>query len=129
MSAWFIFSALGFYPVNPVSGQYVVGSPFFEKVTLTLHPPAASSPATLTIRAPGVRTKPYIKSLTINGVPVVSPTIAHAQIAHGGEVVFEMSDTVEAWGNTEEVVKEFGVSVGGGEGEASVKPSRRTHGW
>ncbi|KAF7354596.1 Glycoside hydrolase family 92 protein [Mycena sanguinolenta] len=42
MSAWYLFSALGFYPVNPASGEYVVGSPFFDKVTVNL--PAVGSP-------------------------------------------------------------------------------------
>lgn len=53
----------------------------------------------LTIIAPGAQTKPYVKSLTINGEAVTWPIIHHDQIANGGSVVFEMSDKVEAWGN------------------------------
>ncbi|KIM42607.1 glycoside hydrolase family 92 protein [Hebeloma cylindrosporum] len=110
MSAWYIFSALGFYPVNPVSGEYVVGSPFFERITIDLNSrssPTSSSPSSssssssgkLKVTAIGARTKPYIKSLTIDGVKVDRPIIRHEQIAHGADVVFEMSDEVEAWGN------------------------------
>jgi len=100
MSAWYIFSAMGFYPVNPVSGEYVVGSPFHDKVTIRLPPvPNRREERTLTIIAPGAQTKPYVKSLTINGVPVPWPVIRHDQIVNGGNVVFEMSDKVQAWGN------------------------------
>ncbi|KAF9480738.1 hypothetical protein BDN70DRAFT_893891 [Pholiota conissans] len=116
MSAWFIFSAMGFYPVNPVSADYIVGSPFFEKISIDLDNPTSSSsnanPKRLTITAIGARTKPYIKSLTINRVPVTRPVISHAQIAQGAEVVFEMSDKVEAWGNDEAVLKVLGVQIG-----------------
>lgn len=118
MSAWYIFSAIGFYPVNPVSGEYVVGScvfliqfvfrllthprfsPFHDKITIRLPPiPNVRGERTLTIIAPGAQTKPYVKSLAINGVAVTWPIIHHDQIANGGSVVFEMSDKVEAWGN------------------------------
>ena len=67
----------------------------------------------LTITAIGARSKPYIKSLTINGIRVAQPIIKHEQIANGAEVVFEMSDEVEEWGNEESVLKAFGVQVVG----------------
>lgn len=115
MSAWYIFSALGFYPVNPVSGEYIVGrsvptifvlqnpvnilplrSPFFDQVTLTL--PTASRP--LSISARGASSgKPYIASVTIDGVPLSVPVIRHEQIKDGAEVVFEMSATPASWGS------------------------------
>lgn len=53
----------------------------------------------LTITALGARSKPYVKSLRINGVLVEAPVIKHEQIANGADVVFEMSDQIEAWGN------------------------------
>ncbi|KAF8654876.1 hypothetical protein AX16_003337 [Volvariella volvacea WC 439] len=104
MSAWYIFSAMGFYPVNPVSGEYVVGSPFFDKITIKLPPRPSYDPPvfeerTLVIKAPGARTKKYVKSLRINGEVVDGPVIRHEQIRDGGEVVFEMSDKIEEWGN------------------------------
>ena len=76
----------------------------------------------LTITALGARTKPYIKSLTIDGVPVDSPVIRHAQIAHGAEIVFEMSAGIEAWGNDPALVAAFGPGAaltGAGNGDAS----------
>ncbi|KAF9461450.1 glycoside hydrolase family 92 protein [Collybia nuda] len=105
MSAWYIFSAMGFYPVNPVSGEYVVGSPFFEKMSIELPPRPndgerpGQERRTLMIVAEGAKTKPYIKSLTINGRVVDAPVIRHEDIVGGGMVVFEMSEKVEAWGN------------------------------
>ncbi|KAJ2913627.1 hypothetical protein MD484_g6788, partial [Candolleomyces efflorescens] len=81
MSAWYIFSAMGFYPVNPVSGEYVVGSPFLEFIRLRLPDPRSTTKTiSLTIRAPGARTKPYVKSLTINGVKLTEPVIKHEQL-------------------------------------------------
>ncbi|KDQ52009.1 glycoside hydrolase family 92 protein [Jaapia argillacea MUCL 33604] len=93
MSAWYIFSALGFYPVNPVSGEYVIGSPLFEKITIDL--PASSKP--LVITAAGTQSKPYVKSVTLNGMSLTKPIIKHEDIAHGGELVFEMSGEPEEW--------------------------------
>ncbi|PPQ72017.1 hypothetical protein CVT26_007977 [Gymnopilus dilepis] len=127
MSAWYIFSAMGFYPVNPVSGEYVVGSPFFEQISIDLTDPSSTTSAAtksnkLTITAIGARTKPYIKSLTIDGVSVDGPTIKHEQIAKGANVVFEMSDSIEAWGNDEDVLQAFGVDL-----ERSARVRARKH--
>lgn len=115
MSAWYMFSALGFYPLNPASGEYVVGScvlffrlvqwvyltvvislrsPFFDKVTLNL--PGHAKP--LTITATGAPSAKYVRALTINGKAVTSPIIRHEQIAAGGDVRFEMSEAPESWG-------------------------------
>ncbi|KAL5534025.1 hypothetical protein ACEPAG_485 [Sanghuangporus baumii] len=95
MSAWYLFSALGFYPVDPISATYVVGAPFFDKVTVNL--PGAPRP--LVITSNGASAKKYVKSLTIDGIPQVDPVIAHAQITHGANIVFEMSDRPQAWGS------------------------------
>jgi len=94
MSAWYLFSAVGFYPVNPASRYYVVGSPFFDKVTISL--PGAQKQ--LVIRASGAPTKPYVKSLKVNGKSTVEPILSHDQISKGGEIVFEMSDEPQTWG-------------------------------
>ena len=115
MSAWYIFSALGFYPVNPVSGEYVVGryvhmrlcyhfadidipclrSPFYDQITIKL--PASEKPLVITSRGAG--TKPFVASLTINGRSLSEPVISHADIVNGGHIVFEMSETPTAWGS------------------------------
>ncbi|KZT02130.1 glycoside hydrolase family 92 protein, partial [Laetiporus sulphureus 93-53] len=93
MSAWYIFSALAFYPVDPVSAEYVVGTPFYDKVTIDL--PASNRP--LIITSKGAPSMPYIKSLTLNGESVEVPIIRHEQIVSGGEIVFEMSAEPQAW--------------------------------
>ncbi|PIL36322.1 hypothetical protein GSI_00010 [Ganoderma sinense ZZ0214-1] len=93
MSAWYVFSALGFYPVDPVSAEYVIGTPFFDKVTIDL--PASSQP--LVITSTGAPSKPYIKSVTVNGRPLAAPILTHADIASGGEINFEMSSTPQSW--------------------------------
>lgn len=67
--------------------------PFFDKVTLSF--PNVTQP--LVISAPGATTQPYIKSVTVNGVPLAQPVITHEDIAHGGEIVFEMADTPQEW--------------------------------
>ncbi|KAI0735964.1 glycosyl hydrolase family 92-domain-containing protein [Earliella scabrosa] len=94
MSAWYIFSALGFYPVNPVSAEYVIGTPFFDKVIIDL--PGAPKP--LVIASMGAPRKPYIKSVSVNGRKLDAPILAHSDIATGGHIVFEMSKTPQAWG-------------------------------
>lgn len=102
MSAWYLFSALGFYPVNPVSGDYVIGSPFFDSVTLNF-PPSPFSNTThgtsLRISAPNAPTQPYVRSLHTNGVPVTAPLITHSDVVHGGIFEFVMSGVPEKWGN------------------------------
>ncbi|KAI0766209.1 glycoside hydrolase family 92 protein [Trametes elegans] len=93
MSAWYIFSALGFYPVDPVSSEYVIGTPFFDKVTIDL--PNATQP--LVITSAGAPTEPYIKRVSVNGRALDGPILTHAEIASGGHLEFEMSAQPQAW--------------------------------
>ncbi len=96
MSAWLIFSSMGFYPVAPGSGQYAIGSPLFSKITLDLPAPYNKK---ITITADGVAEgKKYIKSLTMNGKPISKPFINHADLVACDNLVFEMSDTPTDWG-------------------------------
>jgi putative alpha-1,2-mannosidase len=95
MSAWWLFSALGFYPVNPSSDSYVVGTPFFDKVTVDL----PGSQRRLIIHAPGAATKPYVRSMTVNGRRIEVPSLTHRQIVEGGNIVFEMSADPQEWGS------------------------------
>ena len=107
---------------------FASASPFFEQISIDLTDPSSTTSATttksnkLTITAIGARTKPYIKSLTIDGVSVDGPTIKHEQIARGANVVFEMSDRIEAWGNDEDVLQAFGVDL-----ERSARVRARKH--
>lgn len=106
MSAWYVFSAMGFYPVNPASDEYVVGAPFFEKITLRLpagvaHGGDASRghERELVISAPGAPTKAYVKSLKVDGKSVESPVLRHNQIVGVSLIEFEMADTPQEWGS------------------------------
>ncbi|MDR0790244.1 MAG: GH92 family glycosyl hydrolase [Bacteroidales bacterium] len=87
MSAWFVMSALGFYPVNPVSNEYVIGSPLFDKAVINLE-----NGKTFTINATGAEHKQYVKSLTLNGKPYNKSYITYDQIMAGGTLTFEMSN-------------------------------------
>ncbi len=94
MSAWYVFTALGFYPVNPASTEYVVGSPLFDRLEIAL--PHASRP--LRVLAPGAPQLPYVAALRIDARVVTDPVIDHTWIADGADVVFTMSATPTAWG-------------------------------
>jgi len=86
MSAWYIFSAMGFYPVCPASGQYVFGAPYLPENVLHLQ-----NGNTLTIKAPNVSDQNcYIQSITLNGKPLHCGYITYEQIMAGGELVFTM---------------------------------------
>ena len=86
MSAWYIFSAMGFYPVCPASGQYVFGTPYLPENVLHLQ-----NGNTLTIKAPNVNDQNcYIQSVTLNGKPLHAAYITYEQIMAGGELIFTM---------------------------------------
>ena len=86
MSAWYIFSAMGFYPVCPASGQYVFGAPYLPENVLHLQ-----NGKTLVIKAPNVSDQNcYIQSVTLNGQPLHTAYITYEQIMAGGELVFTM---------------------------------------
>ncbi len=91
MSAWYIFSSLGFYPVTPGSAEYALGSPLFKKATLHLR-----NGKTLNIIAKNQSSDNfYVKSVSINGEKIQGNIITHKDIIDGGELVFEMSNTPE----------------------------------
>ena len=87
MSAWYMFSALGFYPVNPVSGEYVFGSPVVEKATINLADNKKFKIIALNQSVDNI----YVKSITLNGQAYNKFTISHQDIIAGGELVFHMS--------------------------------------
>jgi len=78
MSAWYVFAALGFYPVNPAAAQYVLGAPIFAKTTLRL-----PDGKTLVIRADA-----QAKGVSLNGRLLDGASVAHAELLKGGELVF-----------------------------------------
>ncbi|WP_302533499.1 GH92 family glycosyl hydrolase [Phocaeicola coprocola] len=88
MSAWYMFSAMGFYPVNPVSGEYVFGAPQLPEFVLHL-----ADGKTFTIKAEGLsKANKYVKSITLNGEPYTKNFISHADIVKGGTLVYQMTD-------------------------------------
>jgi putative alpha-1,2-mannosidase len=93
MSAWYIFTAMGFYPVNPASGEYMIGSPLFRNTTLHL-----PNGRTFAINAKdNSRENIYIQSATLNGKPLDIPVITYAQIQAGGTLEFVMGLKQSAW--------------------------------
>lgn len=86
-SAWYVFSALGFYPVTPVTGEYVLGSPLFKKATITFE-----NGKTMVIEAPeNSTTNIYVKKVLLNGRTVNVNYITHSQLQNGGTLLFEMA--------------------------------------
>ena len=107
MSAWYLFSAMGFYPLNPASGEYVLGAPQLPKVTIKLEKTVGVGEGTDKIHSPTQtrdsnyfrvvaknlsKENKYVKSVTLNGKPLEGFTIRHEDIVKGGELVFEMTD-------------------------------------
>jgi predicted alpha-1,2-mannosidase len=95
-SAWYVFSAMGFYPVTPTVGQYAIGSPLFRSVRLTM--PGGK---VLTIEAPNNGPKNvYIQSVTLNGKPHDKPWLSRAALQAGGTLRFVMGPTPNTrWGS------------------------------
>jgi predicted alpha-1,2-mannosidase len=105
MSAWYIFSALGFYPVNPASDEYIVGTPFFDEVKISLPKGPLGGGQTLVISAPGAGTegKSYIKALKVDGKSIYQPLLQHSQIVRARRIEFEMSNQPTSWGSKVEL--------------------------
>lgn len=98
-SAWYVFSAMGFYPVTPATPQYVIGSPLFDKVTLTLQ---NGNQLTLESKNNNVDNR-YIQGLTIDGAAYGNTWLDHFDMQKGGHLVFEMGDAPNKnWGVSSE---------------------------
>ena len=96
MSAWYLFTALGFYPVNPASGDYMIGSPLFKKMTLRL-----DNGKTLTVIAENNSDKNvYIQSATLDGKMLNKPVIRYDQIMAGATLKFVMGPSPSQWGSS-----------------------------
>ncbi|MGY8909545.1 MAG: GH92 family glycosyl hydrolase, partial [Flavobacteriales bacterium] len=100
MSAWYIFSSLGFYPVTPGSNQYIIGSPLFEKATINLE-----NGKSFTIEAKNQSAEnKYIKSVKLNGDNYEYSYLNHTAIMNGGNLVFEMTNQPSTWGTKNEFI-------------------------
>lgn len=94
MSAWYVFSAVGFYPVNPADGRYIIGSPLLDECTLKLA-------GNKEFRIRTIRKSPediYIQSVTLNGKKHKDFFITHQDIMNGGTMVFKMGKKPSGWG-------------------------------
>ena len=86
MSAWYVWSALGFYPVTPGSGEYVIGAPHFTHAVI--HLPTGK---TFTVDAEGLdAAHPYIQSASLDGQPYDKAYLRHADVVRGGRLRFVM---------------------------------------
>jgi predicted alpha-1,2-mannosidase len=94
MSAWYIFSALGFYPLQMGSPQYAVGSPLFKKATVNLE-----NGRKLVINAPNnSAANVYVQSMKVNGAAYNKTYLPHSILADGAVIDFTMGSTPSTWG-------------------------------
>jgi len=88
-SSWYVFSAIGFYPVAPATDQYVLGAPLFKKITLQLQ-----NGNEVVINAPGnSKTNKYIQKMSLNGKNYSKNWLSHKELMKGAIIDFEMSDS------------------------------------
>ena len=90
MSAWYVFSCLGFYPCDPCGGDYVIGAPQLPKVRLRL-----PKGKVLTVVARGLSEKNlFVRRVTLNDREILGPVLRHDDLMKGGLLVFEMTDSL-----------------------------------
>ncbi len=93
MSAWYIFTAFGFYPVNPASGEYMIGSPLFTRMSMRL----ANGKTFTVIAKNNSAANIYIQSATLNSKPLTEPIVTYAQIMQGATLEFVMGPQPSKW--------------------------------
>ncbi|WP_025141833.1 GH92 family glycosyl hydrolase [Pedobacter jeongneungensis] len=95
MSAWYVFTAMGFYPVNPANGAYVFGTPLLNDATITL---AGNKKFSIKVIDNSAENK-YIQKIVLNGKPYTKSYILHKAIAAGGNIQIYMGNKPsETWG-------------------------------
>lgn len=99
MSAWYVMSAMGFYPVTPASGYFVIGTPHFEKMTLNFE-----NGKHLTIIAKNLsHENKYIESVKLNGKPLKRSYLYYDEVTNGGKLEFKMTNNRNtAWATADE---------------------------
>src|SRR6202022_2514539 len=93
MSAWLLFTAMGFYPVNPARGEYMIGSPMYGRMTLK---PGNGKPFRV-LAENNSATNVYIQSATLDGKPLDIPMITWEQIQSGATLHFVMGPQPSPW--------------------------------
>lgn len=95
MAAWYVFSALGFYPVNPASGVYAIGSPAVSKATIRLQSGKSFTVSALNNSPTNV----YIQSAQLNGKALNKPWITYKEVVNGGVLILRMGPKPnKTWG-------------------------------
>jgi predicted alpha-1,2-mannosidase len=103
MSAWYVFSAMGFYPVTPGQNTYVFGSPVFSKVTIYLDKTYYNGRKFVIEAKNNSRENKYIQSATLNGKTYNKPWFSQSDIKDGGVLIFEMGpEPKKEWGSAVE---------------------------
>ena len=96
LCAWYVFSAMGFYPVTPGTGIYAIGSPFFEEIEIDL----PGGKKFKIIASDCSKKNKYIQSAQLNGNALNRPWVKHKEIMSGGTMEFQMGDRPnKSWGN------------------------------
>jgi predicted alpha-1,2-mannosidase len=93
MSAWYLFTALGIYPLNPASGDYMIGSPMFSRMSLQ----TANGKRFTVIADNNSAANVYIQSATLNGKPLLKPMIRYEDIMAGSTLHFVMGPKPSHW--------------------------------
>ena len=112
MSAWYVFSALGFYPVTPGTSQYIIGSPIVKSAVINLE-----NGKTFTITAPNNSpSSQYIKEVSLNNSPLLNSYFTHNDIMKGGVLEFTMGQSKSDWGTLEvnipsTAIDDFGITT------------------
>ncbi len=99
LSSWYVFSAIGFYPVCPGNITYQIGSPIFNKTTIHLNDQYYCGDEFVIIANNLSQENKYIQSVTLNGEPLTRTWIKHSEIVNGGTLVFEMRNLPSNWGS------------------------------
>jgi putative alpha-1,2-mannosidase len=99
MSAWYVFTAIGFYPVDPAIGVYVIGSPLVDKATIKLDSKYYKGGTFTVVAKNNSAWNPYIQSASLNGHPLTRSWITHEEIVAGGTLELTMGPVPNrAWG-------------------------------
>jgi predicted alpha-1,2-mannosidase len=102
MSAWYVLSSLGFYPVTPGSNEYIIGTPLFDSASINLENGKVFNIVANNISDENI----YIQSATLNGGDYPFSYIKHEDIINGGELVFNMCEKPSAWGTKDRNIPE-----------------------
>ena len=94
LGAWYVWAALGLYPV-PGTGDYVVGAPMFSELRIDV------GGHVVVIAAPGAPGLPYVAGVDVDGVPLTTATLRHADLVAASRLTFTLSATPTAWGRAD----------------------------